>query len=119
MRSSPQAQGLLLWLMVLSLPRKTRASPRLRFLQLGSVLRVLALLRRLRLLVRLQTLCRRLASSLSNLGDVMCWSLLEIWSAKLVEKFYASTVLSAISNTDYGLVFVVVKPGELLGHLTA
>jgi hypothetical protein len=24
----------------------------------------------------------------------------EIWSAKLVEKFYASTVLSAISNTD-------------------
>lgn len=25
----------------------------------------------------------------------------EIWSAKLVEKFYASTVLSAISNTDY------------------
>jgi hypothetical protein len=25
----------------------------------------------------------------------------EIWSAKLVEKFYASTVLSAITNTDY------------------
>jgi hypothetical protein len=25
----------------------------------------------------------------------------EIWSSKLVEKFYASTVLSAISNTDY------------------
>ena len=25
----------------------------------------------------------------------------EIWSAKLIEKFYASTVLSAISNTDY------------------
>src|SRR5262245_59600109 len=25
----------------------------------------------------------------------------EIWSAKLVEKFYASTVLSVISNTDY------------------
>jgi len=25
----------------------------------------------------------------------------EIWSAKMVEKFYASTVLSAISNTDY------------------
>src|SRR5215468_5822475 len=25
----------------------------------------------------------------------------EIWSTKLVEKFYASTVLSAISNTDY------------------
>jgi hypothetical protein len=25
----------------------------------------------------------------------------EIWSGKLVEKFYASTVLSAISNTDY------------------
>jgi hypothetical protein len=25
----------------------------------------------------------------------------EIWSAKLVEKFYASTVLQAISNTDY------------------
>jgi hypothetical protein len=25
----------------------------------------------------------------------------EIWSAKLVEKFYASTVLAAISNTDY------------------
>lgn len=24
-----------------------------------------------------------------------------IWSGKLVEKFYASTVLSAISNTDY------------------
>lgn len=24
----------------------------------------------------------------------------EIWSGKLVEKFYASTVLSAISNTD-------------------
>ncbi len=25
----------------------------------------------------------------------------EIWSGKLVEKFYAATVLSAISNTDY------------------
>lgn len=25
----------------------------------------------------------------------------EIWSAKLIEKFYASTVLSVISNTDY------------------
>jgi hypothetical protein len=25
----------------------------------------------------------------------------EIWSGKLIEKFYASTVLSAISNTDY------------------
>ena len=25
----------------------------------------------------------------------------EIWSGKLVEKFYASTVLAAISNTDY------------------
>src|SRR5262245_35729818 len=25
----------------------------------------------------------------------------EIWSAKLVGKFYASTVLTAISNTDY------------------
>ena len=25
----------------------------------------------------------------------------EIWSAKLIEKFYASTVLAAISNTDY------------------
>ena len=24
-----------------------------------------------------------------------------IWSGKLIEKFYASTVLSAISNTDY------------------
>lgn len=24
----------------------------------------------------------------------------EIWSGKLVEKFYASTVLAAISNTD-------------------
>src|SRR3954470_21488067 len=25
----------------------------------------------------------------------------EIWSGKLIEKFYASTVLAAISNTDY------------------
>src|ERR1700761_707965 len=25
----------------------------------------------------------------------------QIWSGKLVEKFYASTVLAAISNTDY------------------
>ena len=25
----------------------------------------------------------------------------ELWSGKLIEKFYASTVLSAISNTDY------------------
>src|SRR5215470_14682638 len=25
----------------------------------------------------------------------------ELWSGKLVEKFYASTVLAAISNTDY------------------
>src|SRR4029077_4350228 len=25
----------------------------------------------------------------------------EIWSGKLVEKFYASTVLAAITNTDY------------------
>src|SRR3954466_7984353 len=25
----------------------------------------------------------------------------EIWSGKLIEKFYASTVLGAISNTDY------------------
>ena len=25
----------------------------------------------------------------------------EIWSGKLIEKFYAATVLSAISNTDY------------------
>jgi hypothetical protein len=32
----------------------------------------------------------------------------------LIEKFYASTVLSAISNTDYRFVFVVVKLGELL-----
>ena len=32
----------------------------------------------------------------------------EIWSAKLVEKFYASTVLSAISNTDY--------EGEIQNH---
>jgi hypothetical protein len=40
---------------------------------------------------------------------------MEIWSAKLVEKFYASTVLSAISNTDYKNVFVVEKLGELLG----
>lgn len=32
----------------------------------------------------------------------------EIWSGKLVEKFYASTVLSAISNTDY--------EGEIKNH---
>jgi len=32
----------------------------------------------------------------------------EIWSGKLVEKFYASTVLAAISNTDY--------EGEIKGH---
>lgn len=32
----------------------------------------------------------------------------EIWSGKLIEKFYASTVLSAISNTDY--------EGEIKGH---
>ncbi len=25
----------------------------------------------------------------------------QIWSGKLVEKFYAATVLAAISNTDY------------------
>src|ERR1039457_6760375 len=25
----------------------------------------------------------------------------EVWSGKLIEKFYASTVLGAISNTDY------------------
>jgi hypothetical protein len=25
----------------------------------------------------------------------------EIWSGKLLEKFYISTVLAAISNTDY------------------
>jgi hypothetical protein len=25
----------------------------------------------------------------------------EIWSGKLIEKFYNSTVLAAISNTDY------------------
>src|SRR5580765_5803375 len=25
----------------------------------------------------------------------------EIWSGKLIEKFYAATVLAAISNTDY------------------
>jgi hypothetical protein len=32
----------------------------------------------------------------------------EIWSAKLIEKFYAATVLSAISNTDY--------EGEIKNH---
>lgn len=32
----------------------------------------------------------------------------EIWSGKLIEKFYASTVLSAISNTDY--------EGEIKSH---
>jgi hypothetical protein len=32
----------------------------------------------------------------------------EIWSAKLIEKFYASTVLAAISNTDY--------EGEIKSH---
>src|SRR5262252_10206895 len=32
----------------------------------------------------------------------------EIWSGKLVEKFYASTVLAAISNTDY--------EGEIKNH---
>jgi len=32
----------------------------------------------------------------------------EIWSGKLIEKFYASTVLAAISNTDY--------EGEIKGH---
>src|SRR5215468_7188275 len=32
----------------------------------------------------------------------------EIWSTKLVEKFYASTVLAAISNTDY--------EGEIKNH---
>lgn len=32
----------------------------------------------------------------------------EIWSGKLIEKFYASTVLSSISNTDY--------EGEIKGH---
>lgn len=32
----------------------------------------------------------------------------EIWSGKLIEKFYASTVLAAISNTDY--------EGEISGH---
>jgi hypothetical protein len=29
------------------------------------------------------------------------WFIPEIWSGKLIEKFYASTVLAAISNTDY------------------
>lgn len=32
----------------------------------------------------------------------------EIWSGKLIEKFYASTVLAAISNTDF--------EGEIKGH---
>src|SRR6478609_11266057 len=32
----------------------------------------------------------------------------EIWSGKLIEKFYASTVLAAISNTDY--------EGEIKSH---
>lgn len=32
----------------------------------------------------------------------------EIWSGKLIEKFYSSTVLAAISNTDY--------EGEIKGH---
>src|SRR5215831_20156920 len=32
----------------------------------------------------------------------------EIWSTKLVEKFYQSTVLAAISNTDY--------EGEIANH---
>src|SRR5271154_4488992 len=32
----------------------------------------------------------------------------EIWSGKLVEKFYAATVLAAISNTDY--------EGEIKAH---
>src|SRR5690606_35786982 len=32
----------------------------------------------------------------------------EIWSGKLIEKFYASTVLAAISNTDY--------EGEIKGY---
>jgi hypothetical protein len=44
---------------------------------------------------------------------------LEIWSAKLVEKFYASTVLSAISNTDYegrSRISAFIKPGELSGN---
>src|SRR6478609_3575982 len=35
-------------------------------------------------------------SSLQSTGFIP-----EIWSGKLVEKFYASTVLAAISNTDY------------------
>ena len=32
----------------------------------------------------------------------------EIWSGKLIEKFYAATVLAAISNTDY--------EGEIKSH---
>ncbi len=36
------------------------------------------------------------ANTLQNTGFIP-----EIWSGKLVEKFYASTVLAAISNTDY------------------
>lgn len=36
------------------------------------------------------------ATDYSNIGFIP-----EIWSGKLIEKFYAATVLSAISNTDY------------------
>jgi hypothetical protein len=36
------------------------------------------------------------ANTLSSTGFIP-----EIWSGKLIEKFYASTVLAAISNTDY------------------
>jgi hypothetical protein len=43
------------------------------------------------------------ANNLSGVGYIP-----EIWSGKLIEKFYASTVLAAISNTDY--------EGEIKAH---
>lgn len=47
-------------------------------------------------------------SSPNNLSSPSVGFIPEIWSAKLVEKFYASTVLAAISNTDY--------EGEIQNH---
>ena len=38
----------------------------------------------------------------------------EIWSGKLIEKFYASTVLAAISNTDYEGEVAGLGAGEIL-----
>ena len=40
-------------------------------------------------------------SGSTNVDYVTAGFIPEIWSGKLIEKFYAATVLAAISNTDY------------------